>query len=248
MTHQEPRLEEEALNKATEMQLSSQLDAAEKIDVDIETDLLKIIQGQADSAKITGQGLVMEKDIRVQEMELYTDNININPISAVFGQIKLDQPIDAEAYLLLTEPDINRALNSDYMRSKMQNIELKVEDKTAIVEPKHLKLFLPEDGKITFSADTVLHDELGKTKQIHFAATMLVKTEEQSLLMEGFNCTPGQGISLEFALAFIQKLREMVNSPYIELQGMLLRIKNVDVQKGKLKLYAQAHVSQLPSS
>jgi hypothetical protein len=192
---------------------------------------------------------MMQKDIRVQEMELHTDRVAINPLSALFGQIELNYSVDANARLVLTEQDINRAFNSDYMRSKMQNLELNVEGKTAVIEPQQMELHLPGSGKIVFHANAVVHDEIGKTKQIGFIATMLVKTSEQPLLMEAFNCTPpGQGISLELAIAFIQKLKELLNLPYLELEGMALRLKDVDVQKGNLTLHADAHVTQIPSS
>jgi hypothetical protein len=245
----EPRLEEQALDNLAEIAVSSQLDAAEKIDVDIRSNLLDMVQGEADSVSIEGQGLMMQKDIRVQEMELHTDRVAINPLSALFGQIELNHSVDATARLVLTEQDINRTLNSDYMRSKMPKIELNVEGKTAVIEPQHLELHLPGSGKMVFRANTVLHDEIGKTKQIGFTATILVKTSEQSLLMEAFNCTPpGQGISLELAIALIQKLKELLNLPYFELEGMALRVKDVDVQKGNLTLHADAHVTQIPSS
>ena len=243
----EPRLEEQALSLAVEKMLSSQLDEAEKIDVDVRTDLLEIVQGEADSVSVTGQGLVMQKDIRVQEMDLHTDSIAINPLSALFGQIQLNQSVDATARLVLTEPDINRALNSDYIRSKIPNLELNVFGQTAIIEPVQIELHLPGDGKMIFTADTLLHDEIGKTKQIGFTAVMLVKTGEQPLLLEGFNCTPGQGISLELAIAFMQKVRELLNLPSYEIEGMALRVKDVDVQEGRLTLHTEAHVTQLPS-
>ncbi len=102
---------------------------------------------------------------------------------------------------------------------------------------------------MVFRANTLLRDEIGKTKQIGFTATILVKTGEQPLLIEAFNCTPpGQGISLELTSAFIQKLKELLNLPYFELEGMALRAKDVDVQKGNLTLHADAHVTQIPSS
>lgn len=244
---EEPHLEEQALSLAAEKVLSSNLDKAEKIDVDVRTNLLEMLQGEADSVAVAGQGLVMQKDIRVQEIELHTDSVAINPLSALFGQIELNQPVDANARLVLTEPDINRTLNSDYIRSKIPNLELNVEGKTAIIELLQMELRLPGDGKMIFTADTLLHDEIGKTKQIGFNCVMLVKNGEQPLLMEGFNCTPEQGISLELAIAFMQKLRELVNLPYYEFEGMALRVKDVDVQKGSLTLHTEAHVKQLPS-
>ncbi len=243
----ESRLEEQVLSQAAEMTLSSQLDEAEKIDVDVRTDLFKIVQGQADSVAVTGEGLVMQKDIRVQEMELHIDNVDINPLSAIFGQIELNQPTDAAARIVLTEEDINRALNSEYIRSKMPNLELNVEGKVAVIEPQHIETHLPVDGKVVFHINTLLYDEIGKTKQIGFIATLLVKTGEQSLLLEGFNCTPpGQGISLDLAIAFMQKLRELLNLSYYELDGMALRVKDIEVQKGSVTIQGDAHVSQIP--
>ena len=240
------KLEEQALEKIAEMTLSNQLDAAEKIDVDVRTDVLKIVQGQADSVAIAGQGLVMQKDIRVEQMELRADHIAINPLSALFGQIELDQPLNATARLVLTETDINRALNSEYMQSKMQKLELNVEGKIATIEPLKLELYLPANDKIVFHANTILHDETSKTQHIGFTGTMLVNSGDRSLLMEGFNCTPDQGISLELAITFMQKLKQLLNLPDFELAGMALRVKDVDVQQGSLILHTEARVQQIP--
>lgn len=249
MTHDNLNLDEQVISKAAELGLSSQVDAADNIDVDVKTDLLKAVQGQVDSVDLSGQGVVMQKDIRVQEMELHTDKIDINPLSALFGQIELNKPVDATARLVLTAEDINRAFNSEFMRSKLQNIELNVEGKKAVIEPQHIELYIPADGKIVFNIKTLLHNEIGKTKEIGFVATILVKTDTQPLLIEGFNCTPaGQGISLELAIAFLQKLQELINLPYLELEGMALCVQDVDVQKGSLTLHSEARVKQIPST
>jgi hypothetical protein len=181
-------------------------------------------------------------------MELHTDKIDINPLSALFGQIELNKPVDATARLVLTEEDINRAFNSEFIRSKLQNIELNVEGKKAVIEPQQIKIQIPDSGKIEFFADTLLHNEIGATKQISFIATILVKRSAQSLLLESFSCTPNQGISLELAIAVLQKLKELLNLPYLELDGMALRVQDVDVEKGKLTLHSEARVKQMPST
>ena len=245
----DPRLEEQAIARAVEMMLSSKLDESENIDVDIRTNLGEMVQGEADSISVTGQGLVMQKDIRVQEMELHTDSVGINPLSALFGQIELNHAVDATARIVLTEEDINRALNTDYVRSKIPEVKLKVEGQTAIIKPQHMELHLPSEGKMIFIANTLLEDEIGKTKEIGFIATILVKTGEQPLLMEGFNCTPpGQGISLELAIAFMQNIKQLLNLPFYEVEGMAIGVKDVDVQKGSLTLHTEVHVNEVPSS
>ncbi|MEP0832013.1 DUF2993 domain-containing protein [Microcoleus sp. AS-A8] len=112
----EPRLEEQALSEAAEMAITAQLDEVENIDVEVHTDLLKMVQGQADSVSIAAQGVVMQKDIRVQEMEVHTDRIAIDLLRTIFGQVELEKPLDATARVVLTEQDLNRALDSDYIR------------------------------------------------------------------------------------------------------------------------------------
>ena len=51
----EPRLEEQALSLAAEMTLSSQMDEVENIDVDVRSDLLKVVHGEVDSVSIEGK-------------------------------------------------------------------------------------------------------------------------------------------------------------------------------------------------
>ena len=243
----EPRLDEQMLSQAAEMTLSSQLDEVEKIDVDVRTDPLKLVQGQADSIAVAGQGLVMQKDIRVQEIQLQTDSIAINPLSALFGQIKLDQPMDATARVVLAVADINRALNSEYVRDNMQNLELNVDGTIVAMEMEQMELLLPGDGKMVFNAKTLLH-EMGNTRPIGFTATIQPRTLSQPLLLEKFDCVEGEGLSLEFIVALMVKLNELTKLPHYELEGTALRIKDMDVQAGSLTVYVEVHVSQLPSS
>lgn len=245
--HDESKLEEQVLELAAEQQLSSQVDAVEKIDVDIDTDLLKIVQGKADSVSVEGQGLVIQKDIRVQHIELRTDSVDINPLKAIFGEIELERPTDATARIVLTEPDINRAFNSDYVRRQTKNIELNVDGQIVTLEMQQMELFLPGDGKMVFNGKVMLH-EAGKTRQDAFTAVARPRTKDQPVLLESFTCTQGEGFPLEVIVAFMEKLKELVNLPFFAIEGMALRVKEMQVQKGSLTLLAEAHVRQLPSS
>jgi hypothetical protein len=243
----EPRLDEQIISQAAETGLSSQLDRQEEIDVDVRTDLLKMVQGHADGVSVEGKGLVMHKDIRVQEMELHTDSLDINPLSALFGQIELNHAVDATARLVLKEQDINRALNSEYVRSKMQNLELNVDGQPVSLEMQHMELLLPGGGKMVFKGNTLIH-ERGKKRPVSFTAKFRPRTQEQPVMLEGFNCTEGEGISLEVTVALMQKLKELVNLPHIDLEGMVLRVKDMEVHEGSLTIHSKARVREIPSS
>lgn len=239
------RLDEQAIALAAEMGLSSQLDATEKLDINVKTDLFKVVQGQAEAVDISGQGLVMQKDIRVQEMELHLDNIDIDPISALFGQVELKHPVDAIAKFVVTEQDINRALNSEYVQNQMQTIDLHVKGQIVTLKMQQMELLLPSDDKMIFSGSALLQEK-GSTRQLEFSAVVHPRTREQPVLVEGFQCKNGQSISLEFAVALLEKMQEITQSPYIELGKMAIRIKNMEVQTGKITLYTEAHVREIP--
>lgn len=242
------RLEEQALSQAVELGIESQLDEVESLDVDVRGDLGQMIQGKADSVSVAGKGLVAQKELRVQELELRTDRLAIDLLSALFGQVQLNEPVNGTVRLVLTEADINQALNSDYIRSNLQPLELTVDGQVVAVELQPpLSVHLPGEGRMGFSGNLQL-PETEKNRHIGFTATLLPRTHERPVLLEEFCCTPGKGVSIAFLIALMQKMRELINLPYIEVSGMALRIKELDVQAGSLTLIAEARVYQLPSS
>lgn len=243
----QPRIDEQAIALAAELGLSSQLDAAENIDINIKTDLLKAVQGQADALDISGQGLVMQKDIRVQEMELHLDNIDIDPISALFGQVELKHPVDAIAKFVVTEQDINRALNSEYVQNQIQALEVNVKGQIVSLKMQQMELLLPGDDKMVFSG-SVLLQEMGNPRQLEFSAVVHPRTNQQPVLVEGFHCKDGQSISLELAVALLGKMTQITELPYIELGKMAIRVKNMEVETGKITLYTEARVREIPQT
>lgn len=243
---EEPRLEEQALSKVAETQLSNQMAAAKEIDVGIHTDLTKIIQGQVDSVSVRGKGLVTQQDLHVQEVELHTGQININPLSALFGKLELTQPIDSTGRIVVTEVDINQSLNSDYIRSKLAPLQLNVDGRIVPLEfQPPMELHLSGNSKMVFSSNIQVLE--GGNQPVRFTGVMYPRTHEHPVLMEGFSFEAGQAMPLEIMVAFMEKLKELVNLPYLEFNGMAFRIREMEVHKGSVTLQVEAHINQLPS-
>ena len=242
-----PRLDEQAIAQAAQLGLSSQLDSAEKLDIDIRTDLLKVIQGQADAVSISGQGLVLQADIRVQEMELHLDKVAIDPISALFGQIELTHPVDAIAKFVVTQEDLNHTLSSDYVKNQMPKLELDVDGQIVTMAMQQIELLLPSEGKIAVNGSALL-TEMGTTRLLRFNAVIRLCTGDMPILIESFLCQDGQNISLELAVALLEKIKQLTQLPFIELEKMAIRIKNLEVHLGKLTLYTEAHVNEIPQT
>ena len=240
---EEKRLEEQLLSQEAGKMLSDQLDHVENIDVDVQTDLLKIFQGQVDGVYMSGQGLVI-KGIRVQDLKLQTDSIAINPFSALFGQIKLNQPVNATVRLVLKEADINRALASDIVHDQMPKFDLNVDGEIVSLKPQEIQIHLPEENQMKFTGKVLLQEK-ENTRPVGFTVMLRPPTKQQSIILESFHCHQGEGISLEIIVALIQKIKELVNLPYFEFEDIALRIKNIEVQKENLILLVEARVRQI---
>ena len=124
MTSDRSNLGNQALSKVAEIGITSQLDTVENIDVDIRTDPGKLIQGKVDSVVISGRGLVMKQDLRMENLTVSIDRVSIDPLRAILGNIELTHPSDAEALMVLTQADLNRAFSSDYMHAKLQGLKI----------------------------------------------------------------------------------------------------------------------------
>lgn len=243
----EQNLEEKLLSQEAKRRVLHELNEVEKIDIDVQTDVLKIIQGQADGVSVSGQGLVIKENIRIQEIKLQTDNIAIDPFSALFGQIELDEPVNAIARVLLTEADINKTLSSDFTRRLANNFELKVDGEIVNFELQQIQIFLPGDNRIELHGKVLLQEK-GNTRPLTYQAIARPRTHSQPLLLESFNCIEGQGISLEVIVPLMQKFQELVNQPYFEWNNMRLRVKDIKLEIGSLTLLVEASVRQIPSS
>lgn len=247
MTLGKPDIGEQALSKAAEIGLSTQLDEVENLDVDIRTDPGKLIQGQLESVEIEGKGLVMEKDLRAEELEIKTSNIAINPLSAAFGKIELTRPTDADAHVVLTEQDLERAFNSKYIHDKLQNLKIHVNGQPLVINTQQVQLRLPGDGKIVLTAEILLQ-ETGEIQQISFSTLPRLSSGGERIALDDIQYAQGKELSPELTTALLERASELLNLRNFELQGMSLRLKGMEVQKGKLTLQATARVDQFPNS
>jgi hypothetical protein len=242
-----PGLGEQALNKAAEIGLSSQLDEVENLDVDIKTDPLKLVQGQVDAVSIEGEGMVMQKDLRMEELEMHMDSVAINPLSAAFGKIELTKPTQGSTRVVLLEEDINRAFNSEYVRSQLQSQKIHVNGQLMTIIPKHVDFGLPGNRKVAINASILLR-ETNETHQVAFSAVPKVSETGQTVSLENVEYGNTQEISPELTKALVNATSEILNLSNFDLEGITLRVKQLEVETGKLILQAEAYVEQIPSA
>lgn len=246
MMSEKPRLDEQAISKVAETVLSEQIDTAQKLDVDIRTDPLKMVGGTIDSVSIAGKDLVTQQDLQIQEMELHTDRIDIDLFSILFGKVELNQPVNTTGRFVVTEADIDRNLKSDFILSKLIPFKLNVDGQTVLLKfQPPMELHIPSKNKLIFSSNIEV-TEGDQTQKVRFTGVMYPRTDNQNILMEKFFLEEGQAISLNVLVALMNKLKELIDAPYLDFNGTKFRIKEMDVTQGNISLEVEAKIEQIP--
>ncbi|MBW4505839.1 MAG: DUF2993 domain-containing protein [Scytonematopsis contorta HA4267-MV1] len=247
MTQDKPDLGEQALSKIAEVTIANQLDKVEQLNVDIRTDPLKLALGEVDSVTITGNNMVTQGNLRMETVQVNTGKVSINVLSAVFGKIELTQPTDADALIILTEADINRALASDYLRAKMQNLDLDIKGESVKFDIQKAEVYLPDDGKMSFHAQIYMR-KTGESKELSATAIPCLREDGQRISLEEILSAEAKGLSLEFAVVLFEKIMELLDLRNFEAMGLSLKLKRFDIQKGRLIINTTAKVEQLPQT
>lgn len=249
----QPDLGEQAISKAAEIGLSSQLDEVENLDVDIRTNPLDLMQGKLQSVEIEGKGLVMEKELRAEELTIQTNEIGINSVKAAFGNIELTHPTDAKAQIVLNEADIERAFNSEYLKQKLQNLPINSEDRSLTANIKQVKFDLPEAGKVSLEADLAIANaeseplaETETTEKIAFSAVPCVSADGYSVALEDVQYPKDQNYASELTSALLDSVSEILDLRNFDLKEISLNLNKLEVQPGKMILVADARIEDFP--
>ncbi|MBD1919248.1 MULTISPECIES: DUF2993 domain-containing protein [Cyanophyceae] len=237
-------LGEQALSKAFEVGLSTQLDAADDLDADIRTNPIALMQGELESAEIQGRGLVIKNDLRTEQLSVKTDGIAIDPLKAAFGNIELTRPTNASAAVELTEVDIERACNSDYIQQKLKSLDVTLDGRPVQVSAEQIDFSLPGNGQVAIAA-SVLLEETGERQQVAFRTTPAMGPQGHEVVLNDVQIEP-ENTSEPLTQSLLVAAKDLLNLHNFTLSGMTLQLQSLDVQPGKIALQMQAYVEKFP--
>ncbi|MBE9076575.1 DUF2993 domain-containing protein [Romeria aff. gracilis LEGE 07310] len=233
---------EQAISKAAEAGLESQMDQAEDLDVALHTEATDLAQGKLKAVEVEGEGLVVQNELRTDELKLKTGEVKINPMQAVMGEIELERPTEAEAYAVLKAEDINRAFDSDYVREKLrgQKVTLPSEE-TVSTDAQKVSFTIPEAGRIAVDADVMIIEQV-ETKHIAFTAVPELVSGGHQVTLTDMQYDDAANDMPELTQALIDTTEELLDLRNLELDKMSLKFDRLEVQPDQLVIQAQAEI------
>ena len=116
------------IDHAAENAIRSQFSKVEQLQVRVDNaPSYQIVQGKVERVRVAGRGLWLTPDVRIEALELETDPINLDLQSLRQKGKKpslksLKQPLQAGVRVVLTEENINQALQSPAVMARLQQL------------------------------------------------------------------------------------------------------------------------------
>ena len=214
----------------------------------------KLLQGSIDRFKMSGRGLVIRKDFQVEEMSFETDAVALDFRSILNGHIRLKQHTCAVAQVTLSQAGINQAFKSELVKKRLQNISIAGLSDLSNGEPisfTDVELQLLPDNRVRISANTNL-PELG-TVPVCMTATLAIAQRrrlcfqhphfELDLVPESI-----RPVSHDLTASFAQLLNNMIDLSSFDLDGVTMRLNNLQTQGKQLIFSGYAQIERFPGT
>ncbi|MBR8827257.1 MAG: DUF2993 domain-containing protein [Gomphosphaeria aponina SAG 52.96 = DSM 107014] len=239
-------LGEKTLNKIAELALSSQLKQSEKLTVEVKTDPNLLAKGMLESLAINGTGLVMQKNQRLQEMQIILKSIAVNPLKALMGNIQLRRPSQGTACIVLNEADIESAIAVETLRKQIRNYKIYLDGQKVTVDIEKVNFRLLADGKVDIKARFRIW-ETGQMREVCLTITPRVCATGRGVIIEDVKCSKGEELSPLLTNALIEEAKKILNLSSFQMDGISLLINKLVIQEGKLTLQAAAGITRFPT-
>jgi hypothetical protein len=214
----------------------------------------KLLQGSIDSFSMKGSELVIRRDFRVAEMSFETDAVGIDIGSAFKGQIRLRQPTQAVAQVILSEAAINDAFKADLVTQHLQDLDDPRLTRISGDEPisfRDIQLTLLPDQQVKVQAKTDLPNY--SDVPISIRATLEVERRRRILFSNPEFLADDvpesmRDISEILSQAFAEILDNMVDLDRFNLDGVMMRINRLETQGQKLLFSGYAQIDHFPGT
>uniref|UniRef100_A0A7C3KIG4 DUF2993 domain-containing protein n=1 Tax=Oscillatoriales cyanobacterium SpSt-418 TaxID=2282169 RepID=A0A7C3KIG4_9CYAN len=207
----------------------------------------QFLQGRVDRIRIAGKGLFPLKEIRIDELQIETDPIDVDFRRK--GRVKLARPLNVASRVVLTEADLNRALASPTVTNWLRQVgsRVVVGDRNA----RRAQRFQFLTPKVQFQGDRLRFqislqeaDDPARL-DISVETGLAVDNGRQFRLVNPQVWVNGDPVSKEVVETLTNGLPERTNLQKLEKSGILARVLRLQIQPGKLQLETFAQVQSL---
>lgn len=244
------------VDRTAENAIRSQLQQAERLEVRVDNaPSHQLLQGKVERVRLAGRGLrLKQQDMRIAELELETDSIDLDPRSLGKQKLKLRRSLQAGVHLSLEQQDLNQVLPTLIARIQEFVIpelggdrsEFKPNSKPnsnyKFINPK---LELLANNRLRFQVQLAAE---GNDEPLAIVAEsgLAVTKGRQIQLIQPKVAIDGEAVAQEIVDEIATNLSQELDLRRLEAYGLQVRILQLKIETQKLELVTFVRVD--PSS
>ena len=239
------------IDRIAENAIRSQFGKVEQLQVRVDNaPSYQLLQGKVERVRIAGRGLQLKRqDIRIAALELETDPIAFELRSLGQRQPKLKRPFQAGVRLVLTQQDINQALQSPGLIARLRNLSIRQLPKPAGIPVQGYEFVNPrveflENNRLRFQVELTQGNVKPLAIMVELGLGVLAGRQIQ--LVAPVVSVNGQAVPNQLVNAIATNLSKQLDLRNLELYGLRTRLIELKVSQDELEIAAFLRVE--PSS
>jgi hypothetical protein len=239
-------LAKNALNKAAEICVSSQIDSAENLEIDIDSQPDRLLQGKVDSIGLKGREITWH-ELKIEELDLNLENLEIEILPTILGRVKLNKPGNIQAKIIVSETDCDRLLNSEYVITLLQKLPIVVNEQSYIWSLKNAKCYLGNDGELKMHSGIELSSDL-ETKTVDLEIEIQLCQQGREIIFKRAKYLHGKFLSLAMNVAMMTRIKDLLYLRHFNNSSFAFAIEQIEIANKQLILWSNIKVYQIPDS
>jgi LmeA-like phospholipid-binding len=228
---------------------------SESVDVQIRcSPPSKLLQGTVDSVKMEGRRVVIRRDFPVEYMSFETDAVSLDFSSVLGGKLRLKQPTQAVAKVVLTEAGIDRSFGAELVTKRLHHLDVPELLEVSGGQPvsfKNVSIRLLPQNRLQLIANA----ESPGSAPVPLCLSTTIAIERRRRItftdpqfeMDGI---PGtlRDRSIALSKALVQVLNSMIDLDRFNLDGVVMRLNRLETEGKTLIFSGYAQIEHFPKT
>ena len=215
----------------------------------------QILLGNVDRIRVAGRGVYVLEFLRIDQLDLETDPISLDPAALQAGKVVLRRPLQAAARVVLRSEDLNVALRSPNVQPSFKNLSIDIsgigKSKPEIFDLVNPEVTFLEGDRIRLAA--ILQSQPTSTKPKPSDLKVSVNAELKTIggtrvqILNPKIELEGTPVPDKIAKAFAEGLNKLLDLRQLESRGITARVIKLEFTEGKVQVIGFAKMDALPS-
>ena len=240
-------LGEKTLSKIAKLAISSQIEDVKELEVQIKTNPNLLAKGGLESLIIEAKDIQVTSSFVLDQMRIVLLDIEVNPMKALMGKIKLSYPSQGTSYFYISQKSLLQNFTGLIFPPDPSVNSCSLEEKKYLdrLQIKTSQLNLSSSGEIYLKLEFFL-DEQKEIQEVELILEPYINPQEE-VQLKIKEYLEGKSLSNNIINIFLQRLVGIFSLTDLIIDGLSFKVNKIIVEKEQVILQAKTQLTHFPS-